>query len=64
VYSRQILRMLWPYPNTVIFKGLNMFTIRYYNDRDAQSVGKLIAETYSKDNLWFVPTAELGLSCV
>jgi predicted N-acetyltransferase YhbS len=35
--------------------------IRRYRERDAQEVGKLIADTYGEFNLSFVPPAELGL---
>jgi GNAT superfamily N-acetyltransferase len=38
-----------------------MTTIRRYEERDARSVGRLIADTYSKFNLSFVPDEELGL---
>ena len=38
-----------------------MTTIRCYEERDAESVGKLIADTYSEFNLSFVPPEELGL---
>lgn len=38
-----------------------MTTIRSYKERDARAVGKLIADTYSKFNLDFVPKQELGL---
>jgi len=38
-----------------------MITIRSYTDGDAESVGKLIADTYSEFNLSFVPPEELGL---
>jgi len=38
-----------------------MTTIRCYEERDAESVGKLIADTYSEFNLSFVPSEELGL---
>ena len=38
-----------------------MTTIRCYEERDASSVGQLIADTYSVFNLSFVPPAELGL---
>jgi len=37
-----------------------MTTIRHYRDRDAQAVGRLIADTYSKFNLSFVPPEERG----
>jgi GNAT superfamily N-acetyltransferase len=37
-----------------------MTIIRYYEESDAESVGKLIAETYSAFNLTFVPPEELG----
>ena len=38
-----------------------MITIRNYTENDANSVGKLIADTYSKFNLSFVSPEELGL---
>jgi hypothetical protein len=38
-----------------------MTTIRCYREREAASVGKLIADTYSEFNLAFVPAEELGL---
>jgi GNAT superfamily N-acetyltransferase len=38
-----------------------MITIRNYTERDADSVGRLIADTYSTFNLSFVPSEELGL---
>jgi GNAT superfamily N-acetyltransferase len=38
-----------------------MIKIRNYTERDAYCVGKLIAYTYSKFNLSFVPSEELGL---
>jgi GNAT superfamily N-acetyltransferase len=38
-----------------------MITVRCYRERDAHSVGKLIADTYSKFNLSFVQDEELGL---
>lgn len=38
-----------------------MTTIRAYKERDAEAVGKLIADTYSAFNLGFVPTEELDL---
>ena len=38
-----------------------MTTIRCYEERDADSVGKLIADTYSEFNLSFASSAELGL---
>jgi GNAT superfamily N-acetyltransferase len=38
-----------------------MTTIRTYRERDADAVGTLIADTYSKFNLSFVPPEELGL---
>ena len=38
-----------------------MTIIRYYEESDADSVGKLIADTYSAFNLTFVPPDELGL---
>jgi hypothetical protein len=38
-----------------------MTTIRRYTERDAQEVGKLIADTYSESNLSFVPPEEPGL---
>lgn len=38
-----------------------MITIRSYTERDAESVGELIADTYSEFNLSFVPPEELGL---
>ncbi len=38
-----------------------MITIRSYTERDAGSVGRLIADTYSEFNLSFVPPAELDL---
>lgn len=38
-----------------------MTTIRCYQETDAESVGKLIADTYSEFNLSFVPPEELGL---
>lgn len=38
-----------------------MTTIRRYTERDAQAVGRLIADTYSEFNLSFVPPEELGL---
>jgi GNAT superfamily N-acetyltransferase len=38
-----------------------MTSIRCYQERDAESVGKLIADTYSEFNLSFVPSEELGL---
>jgi GNAT superfamily N-acetyltransferase len=36
-------------------------TIRHYRNDDAESVGQLIAETYSKFNLSFVPSEERSL---
>jgi GNAT superfamily N-acetyltransferase len=38
-----------------------MTTIRCYEEKDAQSVGKLIADTYSEFNLSVVPAEELAL---
>ena len=38
-----------------------MITIRSYTEKDAESVGRLIADTYSEFNLSFVPSEELGL---
>jgi predicted N-acetyltransferase YhbS len=38
-----------------------MIRIRCYKERDAASVGRLIADTYTEFNLSFVPSAELGL---
>ncbi|MBN2003010.1 MAG: GNAT family N-acetyltransferase [Anaerolineae bacterium] len=38
-----------------------MTMIRCYREEDAGDVGKLIADTYSKFNLSFVPAEELGL---
>ena len=38
-----------------------MITVRQYTEKDAEIVGKLIADTYSKFNLTFVPPEELGL---
>jgi len=38
-----------------------MTSIRSYEERDAEVVGRLIADTYAEFNLAFVPTAELGL---
>jgi GNAT superfamily N-acetyltransferase len=38
-----------------------MITIRCYEERDAASVGVLIAETYSRFNLAWVPPDQLGL---
>lgn len=38
-----------------------MITLRCYQETDAESVGRLIADTYSKFNLSFVPPGELGL---
>lgn len=38
-----------------------MTTIRRYQESDAGSVGRLIADTYSRFNLAFVPPEELGL---
>jgi GNAT superfamily N-acetyltransferase len=37
-----------------------VITIRNYTEKDAGSVGRLIAETYSIFNLSFVPAEELG----
>jgi len=38
-----------------------MFTIREYHDSDAESVGQLIADTYSEFNLSFATEAEKAL---
>jgi len=38
-----------------------MIKIRRYRESDAQNVGKLIADTYSKFNLSFAPPQEVGL---
>ena len=38
-----------------------MITIRNYTERDAESVGRLIADTYSEFNLSVVSSEELGL---
>ena len=38
-----------------------MTIIRVYDERDAEAVGRLIADTYSAFNLGFVPAEELGL---
>jgi len=38
-----------------------MVTIRHYRDQDAASVGRLIADTYSKFNLSFVPPEKRSL---
>jgi GNAT superfamily N-acetyltransferase len=38
-----------------------MITIRNYTERDADGVGKLIADTYSEFNLSFVPSEKLDL---
>ncbi|MBN1148333.1 MAG: GNAT family N-acetyltransferase [Anaerolineales bacterium] len=38
-----------------------MITIRPYQESDAENVGALIADTYSKFNLSFAPPDELGL---
>lgn len=38
-----------------------MITIRDYTPNDAQSVGRLIADTYSQFNLSFLPPAQQGL---
>ena len=38
-----------------------MISIRNYSESDAESVGKLIADTYSEFNLSFVSAEELGL---
>lgn len=35
-------------------------TIRPYDERDAEAVGRLIAETYARFNLAFVPPDDLG----
>jgi len=37
-----------------------MATIRFYQARDAQQVGRLIAETYARFNLGFVPPDQLA----
>ena len=38
-----------------------MISIRNYSESDVESVGKLIADTYSEFNLSFVSAEELGL---
>ena len=38
-----------------------MVTVRHYRNNDAESVGQLIAETYSKFNLSFVPSEKRSL---
>ena len=38
-----------------------MIIIRNYTEKDAESVGRLIADTYSEFNLSFVPPEELSL---
>jgi GNAT superfamily N-acetyltransferase len=38
-----------------------MITIREYTEQDAESVGKVIADTYSKFNLSYLPPEELNL---
>ena len=38
-----------------------MVTIRRYEEADARVVGRLIADTYSRFNLTFVPPEQLGL---
>jgi len=38
-----------------------MITIRRYGEEDAESVGRLIADTYTRFNLSSVPPEELGL---
>ena len=39
-----------------------MVTIRNYDESDAEKVGKLIADTYSKFNLSFVSSREIQAS--
>ena len=41
--------------------GIGVVKIRQYRNKDAESVGRLIADTYSKFNLSFVPPGQRSL---